>query len=313
MKTLLCFLGTVLLIGVIAFFSLKPDTPDQKIKRDALKAIALVRSQPLHRIRATIRPNFVDLNQQDVVEHDTLFDFVAPDVIAHLEKMLDDPDVNTVTDVARTLGVIDPNNPLPLQKLVALLDTHPEDKTWIIHAIGRFGPRARDAVPRLLPYLKADDDMTLYYTAQTLSYIGPDSHIAVPDLIALLSHKDDGVIVHVAQCFGAIGEKSNDAVPTLIDRYASSKNGAKIAIIQALGRIRIKRELIVRFFDRILADTKADPSELSMTLYNLPQLGIEEDPVLENVVKLSHHRNPDVLRAANWVLERTKQPKAAVQ
>ena len=317
MKKVLCAVGIASLIAAITYLVLTPASPEQKIKRDALKAIALIKSRPiLTTLRATIRDSdFTDSAKPNVPARETSLDFVTADVIAQLERMLDDPDFGVVIDVAITLNVVDPNNPLPLEKLVVLLDTQSDSKIAIIHAIGRFGPRAKLAIPRLLALLKDQDESTLSFTVQTLGYIGPDSDIAVHDLIPLLNNKDDGVVVDVAQCLGRIGARANEAVPALIGRYPSCSTRVRIAIIQALGKIRTEREVIVRFFDGILADTKAKSSELTYTLYNLPQLIINEDPVLENVEKLLQHRDDDVLRAANWVLERTKavQPKAALQ
>jgi RNA polymerase sigma factor (sigma-70 family) len=97
------------------------------------------------------------------------------------------------------------------------------ERYWLLRAIMSFKGAAKDAVPVLIPLLKAPDQQQRVDVTEALGAIGPDASAAVPYLIDLLTNKKSNDWWFVAPALGRIGPKAKAAVPVLVDMLKDQK------------------------------------------------------------------------------------------
>ena len=92
---------------------------------------------------------------------------------------------------------------LPLDVTVAtLVEALQKDDTWerrsIVQDLGRFGPKAAEAVPALIEALTDEPGWLRVASAEALRKIGPAAAAAIPALTAMQDDESIGVFVKQA-------------------------------------------------------------------------------------------------------------------
>jgi HEAT repeat protein len=108
-------------------------------------------------------------------------------------------------DAAFALGRIGPEAKEAIPKLVEML---PADEFYVPYALGSMGP---DAVPAAVGVLLSDDPVARKNAARALSYMGPEAAYAVDNLILLLKQESDMEVKDAAiHAIGSIGRAALD-------------------------------------------------------------------------------------------------------
>ncbi len=124
----------------------------------------------------------------------------------------------------------------PIPPLLGLFTHERADvRAWAAEEVGKIGPDAKAAVPKLAEQLVADKSSTEPYVA-ALAAVGPDS---LPALTDLIGHKEPRVRGAAAEAFGRLGpEVRSKATPVLRGVIEGDKDPAvKAAALTALGRV----------------------------------------------------------------------------
>src|SRR5438552_10142107 len=135
----------------------------------------------------------------------------------------------TRDNAAFVLGDIGPAAKAGVLELVALLDSkRAEIRRWAANVLGRIGPDAYEAVPKLLDCLK--DEAIRGRAAEALGEIGADATSAVPALIELLKEENGNVQRSAVVGLGNFGGAAREAVPFLFPLLeAADKTMRKVA------------------------------------------------------------------------------------
>ncbi|MFJ5741044.1 HEAT repeat domain-containing protein [Streptomyces microflavus] len=97
-------------------------------------------------------------------------------------------------------------------RLVELLDTHEHDEATVV--LGRIGPAAAPALPRLRKMLTAGYEWTRVYAAAALWDIGGDAEApAVVETLLEAWAENDATSNHVLACLGRMGPAAGPALP----------------------------------------------------------------------------------------------------
>ncbi len=120
----------------------------------------------------------------------------------------------TRDNAAFVLGDIGPAAKAGVLELVALLDSkRAEIRRWAANVLGKIGPDAYEAVPKLLDCLK--DEAIRGRAVEALGEIGADATDVVPALIELLKDENNSVQRSAIVCLGNFGGAAREAVPLL--------------------------------------------------------------------------------------------------
>jgi RNA polymerase sigma factor (sigma-70 family) len=115
------------------------------------------------------------------------------------------------------LALVNVGEPALRHLITALKDPSQEHRTWVMHAISRFGADGRAAVPALIGLVKEGKKTDGLVAVATLRSIGPDAAAAVPSLVELLKDRSKMECYVAASALGWIGPSAKEAVPLLID------------------------------------------------------------------------------------------------
>ncbi len=133
----------------------------------------------------------------------------TPDVLRILESGPSRRDF-----AVRTLGAIALPSQTVLDALSGVLaDPNRTTRENALQALGKLGPAAAPAIPRIRPFLKAGDAFARHAAAEALGSIGPAAANAVPDLIALWRDPDEFVRRTTGDAVGQIGP---GGIPALV-------------------------------------------------------------------------------------------------
>lgn len=109
-------------------------------------------------------------------------------------------------------------------------------RTWAAGQVGKIGPDAKAAIPKLVEHLKADveADRTGYVSA--LGAIGPD---ALPAVAELIRDKDPSVRKAAAEVFGLLGPEVRSKATPLLRTAAEEDADSSVqwAALNALGQV----------------------------------------------------------------------------
>jgi HEAT repeat protein len=128
---------------------------------------------------------------------------------------LNDPDQVIRRTAITALGKIKARD--EVDPLIRMLDdSNDPDIRWRAElALGKIGPDARKAVPKLIELLKNPDHILRRGAATALAGIGPSAKDAVPSLKAVLDDKDENVRWRAIQALGQIGEDAKSSIDLL--------------------------------------------------------------------------------------------------
>lgn len=164
----------------------------------------------------------------------------AKEAVPALEQTLkSEQDLGICIAAASALAAIGPE---AVPALRSALAGAVYDKQWpILHALGKLGPAAKQAVPVLMKVLQNEvlhDFLGVRSeAADTLGKIGLEAGAAVPALIEVLKDKEWTVRSHAAQALGEIGVAALASVPALIGALKDKEWTVRHAAAVALGEI----------------------------------------------------------------------------
>jgi HEAT repeat protein len=183
-----------------------------------------------------------------------------------------------------------------------------------VEVIRRLGPKAKDAVPKLILELDDTDPEYRREVEFALAAIGPDAKEAVPALIKHLGTEETKVRYVACYALGNIGPAAKDAVPALQKNLQGDDKFLKMASVWALLHIQPQDEplkkVAVPLLIGALTDAETDfakeEAAIALGAIGLPE-AIPAIPELEKLAKETE--SPDVRQAAEGALKKLKQTK----
>jgi HEAT repeat protein len=121
--------------------------------------------------------------------------------------------------------IIDLDNPDPRIKVMAL------------KKLGKAGPAASYAIPRIVPLLSDDAWKVRAWAARSLGYIGPQTDESILHLMNALDDEMATVRSDTAYALGRMGKKAALAVPMLRKSLSDPKWSVRISACDALGSL----------------------------------------------------------------------------
>jgi HEAT repeat protein len=199
-------------------------------------------------------------------------------------KILQDPSDAELFEpaiyVARDIGD-DAKDAVPL--LVKALEAKNKILSYrILDSLPRIGPEGtKAALAILMAELSAKDDRTFEDACQRLGKLGPAAAPAVPRLIEIVKTSQRH---RAMQTLGEIGPAATDAVPVLLD-ILKQRNGGPDTVIEALGRIGPDAkaaipELMIRF------DEPNGWHHAHVTAWALGRMGPEAKEIVPGLVHM---------------------------
>jgi hypothetical protein len=95
---------------------------------------------------------------------------------------------------------------------------------FLIHALGRIGPPAKEAVPLLVTLLQDKETNVRSFVAASLGQIKQQPQLVVPALLTALNQKDGDSKGSYAYALGQFEEDAQAAVPTLLALSTNSSD-----------------------------------------------------------------------------------------
>jgi HEAT repeat protein len=127
----------------------------------------------------------------------------------------------------------------PLSYWIAVLKQergNPFQKVWAERAIASLGPRAKDAVPRLLRELDTAEGGARASILSTLGKIGSVASSATPRLLRALTDPSDYIRSEAAEALGSIGAEPETTIPALIALLDDKDLGVRASAAKGLGQ-----------------------------------------------------------------------------
>jgi esterase/lipase superfamily enzyme/HEAT repeat protein len=187
----------------------------------------------------------------------------------------DDLTDETRIAVAEALASIAADSRDALQILLTLL--HQTEDPFLLgglsDAIGRFGPRAVDAVPRLMAIVAETSDDSRQSAVRALGEIGPRANESLPLLIEQLTAIDEYASVQVAAAV-AIGNLGPDSVQALAEQLKHPETYVRETVARALVEIGAQAEPAGPALLTRLADPKEDEEVRALAAVALGQIRI---------------------------------------
>lgn len=109
--------------------------------------------------------------------------------------------------------------------IVALADSHPDNRWSAAGALAHMGAAATVAVPALIVALDDADEKVRWYAVFAISEIGAEARAAVPALIRALDDSDEDVRGYAVRALGRIQPEGRAAIPQL-QALLADENGA---------------------------------------------------------------------------------------
>jgi HEAT repeat protein len=119
---------------------------------------------------------------------------------------------------------------------------HPEVRRYAVGVLGRIGPDAAEAVPKLLELLDGADAQLRNEILFTLGSIGPAAKAGVPAAIAGLQDEDEEVRFSAVYALGKIGPEAAEALASLERALGSEDPKFCTACAWALVRVDPENE-----------------------------------------------------------------------
>lgn len=149
-----------------------------------------------------------------------------------------------------TIGPIGSDAIPPLQDMLSTPDCLPA-----LRALARYGADAASAKEKLAVLLRHESDSEIRWNAaRTLGKIGPSAKEAVPKLVAALNDSDALVREHAAEALGDIGTQASDSVPALVKVLHDPDSRVRRDAVRSLGQIGPAAKSAVESIQPLLQD-----------------------------------------------------------
>ncbi len=184
-----------------------------------------------------------ELTRDGILKHTDLTvraNYDINSIVSNWEELLGDVDASSRRTAAKALGRIGPAARNAAPRLIdALWDEDSLVRRSAAEALGRIGPAARNAASGLIDALWDEDTLVRQSAAEALGRVGPEK---VAKLTELLRDGDRPVRLFAAEALGRAGPAASAAVPQLAKmlgeaRWYFADRKARLAAAEALGRI----------------------------------------------------------------------------
>lgn len=179
----------------------------------------------------------------------------AEKVTAHLIEAIQDPDPEVAANVADALATL---GPAIVPAAAKLLDD-PRLQPLLINVLGRLGPDAQDAVPKLTELLPAADSRLKTKIHYALAGIGPPAAPAASAIAESLNSKEPAVRHSALFALRQLGPAAADAMPQLLALLESTDGMDQLATAWALARIAPAKEGLTPQVAQVLRNGLTDP------------------------------------------------------
>lgn len=178
----------------------------------------------------------------------------AGDAVADLTHLLDDKDLAPAA--ADALGRIGPPARAAVPRLVAAIRTGPADVGWVAAvALIRIDPAAAEpAIPVLIEGLKNSDERARWDARRCFIALGPTFEKAIPALLELLKDPNDYVQWNATHVLGTLERKLRDFVPLFMEMAASKDRARRLNGIFLLRCIGADATAAVPILEKALRD-----------------------------------------------------------
>lgn len=224
----------------------------------------------------------------------------------------------------------------------AVEDSGYTNRDWVVMALGRMGPQAREAIPALLrcmesdtvavqcaameakwridgdavfvreraiPLLELKDGRECYGAVHVLALLGPDAVPVLPALIAALEKFEH---LGVLDTLASLARHAPEPILPVLRRALDNPRLADTAAEHLRNLGEPSGPLIRHQLKRLMAAAPDDGSDPMRIIYTIVIHGPEAGVLLDDLVALLKHENPAVRRAAAWGLPRISAPEAPV-
>lgn len=141
-----------------------------------------------------------------------------------------------------------------VDELVGALDAPSIDvRRRAVHALGRIGPKARPALPRLLRLAASSDELT-WNLVQALPQIDLQGEESFQYLLGRLQDDEPMVRQATARALGSFDSHWKAAVPALLKSLKDDAPSVRGYAAAALGQLAREAEVVVRELTALLAD-----------------------------------------------------------
>lgn len=115
-----------------------------------------------------------------------------------------------------------------------------EDKRlYALISLADFGPKAKEAVPALIPLLRDEGERTRVWAGKALYSVGGETDRVIPVLIDALKSREETARLHAAALLGEIGAPARIAIPHLTEAVGKEKvDYVRRCMSQSLDRLR---------------------------------------------------------------------------
>ena len=141
-------------------------------------------------------------------------------------------------------------------------------------ALGRLGPAAKDAAPRLAQLLSDPERGVRRAASDALVSLGPAAKDAAPELAKLLEHPTAGVREAAAKALGRLGPAAKDVAPRLAQLLSDPEVDVREAAAKALGDV---------------AEGISDRNERDASAINLLEISLKYFEIYDSNNKLHYY------------------------
>jgi HEAT repeat protein len=153
-------------------------------------------------------------------------------------------------------------------------------------ALGRLGPRAKDATPALKERLKDDDVLTRVRSAQALWQIERQDDVAIRALGDAMKNKDVTVRRAASLVLVQMEHRPKEALPILTAGMKDDDPLTRVQCAQAVWDTNRKTDEVMPVFVAVLKNPKDHPPALGATLAALNRLGPEAKAAVSPLVEI---------------------------
>jgi HEAT repeat protein len=159
----------------------------------------------------------------------------GPEAIPTLQEMLSTPDC---LPALRALALYGSDAAPAIEKIIVLLKHEGDSEVrWnAAQTLGKIGPAAKQATPKLVAALKDPEPLVREHAAEALGEIGPDAKEAIPELVQALKDPDARVRRDAVRSLGQMGPSAKSAVesirPLLKDEEERVRKAARVSLHQ---------------------------------------------------------------------------------
>lgn len=185
----------------------------------------------------------------------------AGDAAGPLLKALDDKDGEVRGAAASALGQLQPSDPAVVPALHALAksDGYLPARLAAVAALGRFGDRAKAAIPTLIDALQESDSplgSPHEFAVVTLKAIGPET---LPALTEAFGRKEPRTRIGALKVFAGLGAAARPAIPEVVKRLSDGDPLVRLEAVNALWAVERNPGRTIPAALEHLRTTEADP------------------------------------------------------